>query len=70
MERSTLSARSRKLFTLSALYSANSALLAQMDDRQHVIAQDEHLANGLNVSNGRIRHQAVAEALDLEFDPA
>jgi alanine dehydrogenase len=32
--------------------------------------QDEHLANGLNVSGGKIRHQAVAEALDLEFDPA
>jgi alanine dehydrogenase len=31
--------------------------------------QDEHLANGLNVSGGKIRHQAVAEALDLEFDP-
>ena len=32
--------------------------------------QDEHLANGLNVSGGKIRHQAVAEALDLAFDPA
>jgi len=32
--------------------------------------QDEHLANGLNVSGGKIRHQAVAEALDLEFEPA
>jgi DNA sulfur modification protein DndB len=32
MERSTLSARSRKLFTLSALYTANNALLARMDD--------------------------------------
>ena len=31
--------------------------------------QDPHLANGLNVSNGKIRHQAVAEALDLEYDP-
>src|SRR5215210_7181730 len=27
---------------------------------------DSHLAAGLNVSKGRIRHQAVAEALDLE----
>ena len=27
--------------------------------------QDPHLANGLNVSGGKIRHQAVAEALDL-----
>lgn len=32
MERSTLSARSRKLFTLSALYSANCALLARMEE--------------------------------------
>ena len=28
---------------------------------------DPHLANGLNVSGGKIRHQAVAEALDLPF---
>ncbi|HEU4876493.1 MAG TPA: alanine dehydrogenase, partial [Sphingomicrobium sp.] len=33
------------------------------------MAEDEHLANGLNVSGGKIRHQAVAEALDLEFVP-
>jgi alanine dehydrogenase len=33
------------------------------------MADDEHLANGLNVSGGKIRHQAVAEALDLEFVP-
>jgi alanine dehydrogenase len=32
--------------------------------------RDPHLANGLNVSGGRIRHRAVAEALDLEFEPA
>ena len=32
--------------------------------------QDPHLANGLNVSGGRIRHQAVAEALDLAYEPA
>jgi alanine dehydrogenase len=31
------------------------------------MASDPHLANGLNVSGGKIRHQAVAEALDLEF---
>jgi alanine dehydrogenase len=30
---------------------------------------DPHLANGLNVSGGAIRHQAVAEALDLAFQP-
>jgi alanine dehydrogenase len=31
------------------------------------MAADPHLANGLNVSQGKIRHQAVAEALDLPF---
>lgn len=30
---------------------------------------DPHLANGLNVSDGKIRHQAVAEALDLPYSP-
>src|SRR5688572_7771720 len=31
---------------------------------------DPHLAMGLNVSGGKIRHQAVAEALGLPFEPA
>ena len=31
---------------------------------------DPHLAAGLNVSGGKIRHQAVAEALDLPFEAA
>jgi alanine dehydrogenase len=31
---------------------------------------DPHLAQGLNVSGGKIRHQAVADALDLEFEAA
>jgi alanine dehydrogenase len=30
---------------------------------------DRHLANGLNVSNGKIRHRAVAEACALPFEP-
>ena len=34
------------------------------------MAADAHLAAGLNVSGGKIRHQAVAEALDLAYDPA
>jgi alanine dehydrogenase len=29
---------------------------------------DPHLANGLNVSNGKIRHAAVAEAFDTPFE--
>ena len=34
------------------------------------MAADPHLANGLNVSGGKIRHEAVAEALDLTYEPA
>ena len=34
------------------------------------MAADAHLAAGLNVSNGKIRHQAVAEALGLAYEPA
>jgi alanine dehydrogenase len=37
------------------------------DEAMH---QDPHLAAGLNVSGGKIRHQAVAEALDLPFEVA
>ena len=32
------------------------------------MAADPHLANGLNVSGGKIRHQAVADALDLPMN--
>src|SRR4029078_10990227 len=31
--------------------------------------QDPNLAAGLNVSDGKIRHEAVAEALDLQYEP-
>ncbi|MEA3041290.1 MAG: alanine dehydrogenase, partial [Sphingomonadales bacterium] len=34
------------------------------------MAADPHLAAGLNVSGGKIRHQAVAEALHLPFEAA
>ena len=34
------------------------------------MATDPHLAAGLNVSGGKIRHQAVAEALGLPYEPA
>ena len=36
---------------------------------EEAMRQDPHLANGLNVSGGKIRHQAVAEALDLTYEP-
>ncbi len=37
---------------------------------QAAMEADPHLANGLNVSGGKVRHQAVAEALDLPFEAA
>ena len=36
---------------------------------EEAMRRDKHLADGLNVSNGKIRHQAVAEALDLKYEP-
>ena len=36
---------------------------------EEAMRQDPDLANGLNVSGGKIRHQAVAEALDLPYEP-
>ncbi len=44
-----------------ALKLANLGAVAAM-------AADPHLANGLNVSGGKIRHQAVADALDLPMN--
>ncbi|RHW17220.1 alanine dehydrogenase [Sphingomonas gilva] len=35
---------------------------------EKAMAADRHLAEGLNVSGGKIRHRAVAEALDLPFN--
>jgi alanine dehydrogenase len=37
---------------------------------EEAMRADEHLTNGLNVSNGKIRHQAVADALELPFEAA
>ena len=37
---------------------------------EKAMKSDQHLANGLNVSDGKIRHQAVAEALDLPYEAA
>jgi alanine dehydrogenase len=36
---------------------------------EQAMREDSHLANGLNVSDGKIRHEAVAEALDLKYEP-
>ncbi|MBA3834716.1 MAG: alanine dehydrogenase [Pseudomonadota bacterium] len=35
---------------------------------EEAMRRDPHLANGLNVSDGKVRHQAVAEALELEYE--
>jgi len=35
---------------------------------EEAMKRDPHLAAGLNVSDGKIRHQAVAEALDLPYE--
>ncbi|MEO7364712.1 MAG: alanine dehydrogenase [Sphingomicrobium sp.] len=37
---------------------------------EQAMKADPHLANGLNVSGGKIRHEAVAEALELAFEAA
>ena len=37
---------------------------------EEAMAEDPHLAAGLNVSGGKIRNEPVAEALELEFVPA
>jgi alanine dehydrogenase len=37
---------------------------------EEAMRRDRHLANGLNVSGGKVRHEAVAEALELSFEPA
>ena len=36
---------------------------------EEAMRQDQHLANGLNVSGGKIRHEAVAEAIGLPYEP-
>jgi len=35
---------------------------------EQAMRADKHLANGLNVSDGKIRHRAVAEAFDMPFE--
>jgi alanine dehydrogenase len=53
-----------------ALNNATLPFVLKIADRGAAAAMkaDPHLANGLNVSGGKIRHQAVAEALGLPFD--
>ncbi len=52
-----------------ALTNATLPFVVKLADAgaRAAMAADQHLANGLNVSAGGIRHKAVAEALDLPF---
>jgi alanine dehydrogenase len=36
---------------------------------RRALSEDAHLANGLNVWNGRVTHEAVARDLGLDFTP-
>jgi len=53
-----------------ALNNATLPFVLKLADQgaEAAMKADPNLANGLNVSAGRIRHQAVAEALDLPFE--
>lgn len=52
-----------------ALNNATLPFVLKLADQgaEAAMRADPHLAAGLNVSGGQIRHQAVAEALDLPF---
>ncbi len=52
-----------------ALNNATLPFVLRLADHgaEAAMAADPHLAEGLNVSAGKIRHRAVAEALDLPF---
>ncbi|MCH4892835.1 MULTISPECIES: alanine dehydrogenase [unclassified Sphingomonas] len=53
-----------------ALNNATLPFVIRLADHgaEAAMQADRHLANGLNVSGGKIRHPAVAEALDLPFE--
>jgi alanine dehydrogenase len=55
-----------------ALNNATMPFVLKIANQSAEVAMkaDPHLANGLNVSGGKIRHRAVADALGLPFDAA
>jgi alanine dehydrogenase len=55
-----------------ALNNATLPFVLKLADQgaEAAMRSDPNLANGLNVSDGKIRHQAVAEALNLPFHAA
>ncbi len=59
----------------TSAYALNNAtlpfVLARADKGwKRALTEDKHLANGLNVWNGKITHAAVAGALGLPYTPA
>jgi alanine dehydrogenase len=54
-----------------ALSSATSPFVLALADKglKRALAEDPHLANGLNIHDGMVTHRAVAEALNLPFMP-
>jgi alanine dehydrogenase len=55
-----------------ALSSATSPFVLALADKglTRALADDPHLAQGLNIHDGMVTHYAVAEALNLPFMPA
>jgi alanine dehydrogenase len=55
-----------------ALSSATSPFVLALADKglKRAVAEDRHLADGLNIHAGMVTHAAVAEALNLPFVPA
>ncbi len=51
-------------------HNCHKALAIANRGWQAAVAADAHLANGLNVANGRVVHPAVAEALGYELSVA
>lgn len=53
-----------------ALNNATLPYMIQLANKgpEQAMADNPHLAAGLNVSDGKIRYEAVAEALDLPFN--
>ena len=54
-----------------ALSSATSPFVLALADKglKHALAEDPHLAHGLNIHDGMVTHRVVAEALNLPFVP-
>jgi alanine dehydrogenase len=55
-----------------ALNNATLPFVLQLADKgwRRALAEDAHLAAGLNVAAGRVTCQPVAQALDLDYTPA